>query len=605
MHVKCFLFHAEDGKNIFTSLLHLRGGKLATSLRWLTDSGIRASYDFSLLWSTFAVRPKTRTPWRCRLVWRLATTPWSGTQPWREARPSSFPERFPDSIQGQDGNSTSKYVGPPTPLIPQMKVEWRSISFDCGFPIWGTSAIYGTHMRPSRPHRDFIFNLSMRESKARPVVVCIHHPGGRRHFRLGVSSSVGHCCQYFWVYWGPNQVKGRLRRGKCQRGQAGAANISWSAWAGRCWCCCVQGFQNSTSLLPSCGKSLFWMCTERRTCHPDKHGRSACKCGVGSLVHLRKLKFDQSHSDAAVLCAGVSFSWARPTQQPNERWVSRRIWKSAPAFRFVAWTYLRLGSTCPSKPPERTNQLHINPRDSISGFLQSRFANNEQIKKWTNAVPQQGFGQQRAALPNKLRRYAHMRTCNPWPVLEQMAQMRTSQLTIFICWALSNAQVPSEMIILTLPRRESFWLSLCQGENLLEAKPVDVRLRRNEGREGKSFSDMVRRKQRLVTAKQFSLPRLRSDSVFRRPWKGAQTSCHQQTRPEAKRKMLPRTWRRLFGLMRDSGPALQWWRAAPQPASWLEGARAPHIMNIPFERAHQGSDMVTFKRNWPSFAVLV
>ena len=50
----------------------------------------------------------------------------------------------------------------------------------------------------------------------------------------------------------------------------------------------------------------------------------ACKCGAGSLVHRRK--FDRSHSDAAVLCAGVSFSWARPAQQPNESWVSRRIW---------------------------------------------------------------------------------------------------------------------------------------------------------------------------------------------------------------------------------------------------------------------------------------
>ena len=31
--------------------------------------------------------------------------------------------------------------------------------------------------------------------------------------------------------------------------------------------------------------------------------------------------------------------------------------------------------------------------------------------------------------------------------------------------------------------------------------------------------------------------------------------------------------------------------AQPQPASWFEGARAPHVMNIPFERAHQGSDI--------------
>ena len=70
---------------------------------------------------------------------------------------------------------------------------------------------------------------------------------------------------------------------------------------------------------------------------------------------------------------------------------------------------------------------------------------------------------------------------------DHMAQTHASRLTIFICWAFSRAQVPSEMIILTLPRRKSFWFSLCQRENLFEAKPVDVRLRRNEGREGKSF----------------------------------------------------------------------------------------------------------------------
>ena len=84
--------------------------------------------------------------------------------------------------------------------------------------------------RPARPRWDFIFNLSMREySKASSVVVCLHHAGERRHFRLVVSSSVGHCCQHFWVGWGPNRIKGGLRRGKCQRD----ANISWSASAGR------------------------------------------------------------------------------------------------------------------------------------------------------------------------------------------------------------------------------------------------------------------------------------------------------------------------------------------------------------------------------------
>ena len=134
---------------------------------------------------------------------------------------------------------------------------------------------------------------------------------------------------------------------------------------------------------------------------------------------------------------------------------------------------------------------------------------------------------------NKLRRYARMHTCNPWP--EHMAQTHASRLTIFICWAFSSgAKSRQEMIILFLPRRESFWFSLCQRENLLEAKLVDVRLRRNEGSEGKSFSDLVRRKQRLVTAKQFSLPRLRSDSVVSSSLEGAQTSCHQQTTQEAK-----------------------------------------------------------------------
>ena len=153
-------------------------------------------------------------------------------------------------------------------------------------------------------------------------------------------------------------------------------------------------------------------------------------------------------------------------------------------------------------------------------------------------------GQQRAALPNKSYEGTHACThvilglcSNTW----HKGMPRDSPF--FICWAFSSAQVPSEMIILTLPRRESFWFSLCQPENPLEEKPVDVRLRNNEGRKGKSFSDLVRRKHRLVTAKQFSLPRLRSDSVVRRPWKGAQTSCHQQTTQEAKRKMLPRTWR--------------------------------------------------------------
>ena len=113
---------------------------------------------------------------------------------------------------------------PPPPNTINTANEGR-FRLNCGFPIWGKRAIYGTHARPSarlrrpaRPRWDFIFKMSMRESKASSVVVCLHHAGERRHFRLVVSSSVGHCCQHFWVGWGPNRIKGGLRRGKCQPG---------------------------------------------------------------------------------------------------------------------------------------------------------------------------------------------------------------------------------------------------------------------------------------------------------------------------------------------------------------------------------------------------
>ena len=164
---------------------------------------------------------------------------------------------------------------PPTPLIPHYEGRFRlNVDSPYGERAQSTVLTRAPPRRPVRPRWDFIFNLSMRESKASPGVVCLHHAGGRRHFRLGVSSSVGHCCQHFWVGWGPNRIKGRLRRGKCQRDEQalqiflGRLQLDNADVHG-----CVQGSQNSTSLLPSCGKSLFWMCTKRRTCHLDKHGR--------------------------------------------------------------------------------------------------------------------------------------------------------------------------------------------------------------------------------------------------------------------------------------------------------------------------------------------
>ena len=66
-----FFLHAEDGKNIFVSLLHCDGGKLETPpppLRQLNDSGLRVSGGLSLLWCVIAVRSQTRSPRRCRFV---------------------------------------------------------------------------------------------------------------------------------------------------------------------------------------------------------------------------------------------------------------------------------------------------------------------------------------------------------------------------------------------------------------------------------------------------------------------------------------------------------------------------------------------------------
>ena len=118
-----------------------------------------------------------------------------------------------------------------------------------------------------------------------------------------------------------------------------------------------KGTKLRACCLPSCGKSLFWMCMERRTCHLINISGGVCKCGVGSVVHC--CKSDRSHSDAAVLCAGVSFSWARPTQQPNESWVSRKTSLSILSFccRELIWDLeVRASRACPSKPPNKNQK---------------------------------------------------------------------------------------------------------------------------------------------------------------------------------------------------------------------------------------------------------
>ena len=163
---------------------------------------------------------------------------------------------------------------------------------------------------PPRPRQDFIFNLSMRESKASPVVVCLHHAGGRRHFRLGVSSSVGHCCQHFWVGWEPNRIKNGLRRGKCQRDKQALQIFLGRLQLDDAAVFVYKGSKTPRHCCRAVGRACFGCAWSVVLVTSINMAGGACKCGVGSLVHRRK--FDRSHSDAAVLCAGVSFSLARP-----------------------------------------------------------------------------------------------------------------------------------------------------------------------------------------------------------------------------------------------------------------------------------------------------
>ena len=206
-------------------------------------------------------------------------------------------------------------------------------------------------------------------------------------------------------------------------------------------------------------------------------------------------------------------------------------------------------------------------------------------------MPQQWFAsQQRAALPmpNKLRRYARMPHDSPF----------------FICWAFSSAQVPSRddnslsakariFLILALPTRESSW-SKASGR----PPSQEWRTRRKEpfrlGAQKVTSSDCKTVFSSQTTQRQCCSSSLERRSDFMSP------ANHTRSKENAATNSTNVVWvdARLVAsaaMMTRSAPASQ----------LFEGARAPHVVNIPFERAHQWSDTVTFKRNWPSFAVLV
>ena len=212
----------------------------------------------------------------------------------------------PYLITGKNTNTNLSSIcnTPPTPLTPlkpQMKVDfvWMwiphmgnacNLRYSCA-PLRGArrgraGISFSTWACASRRQAPSSFAFTMPEEEGAFDSVSAH--------LLATAANI-----FGWAWAQPN--KGGTSPWQMPAGQAGAANISWSASAGRRWCCCVQGFQNSTSLLPSCGKSLFWMCMALVTSR--NMAGCACKCGVGSLVHHRK--FDRGHSDAAVLCAAA------------------------------------------------------------------------------------------------------------------------------------------------------------------------------------------------------------------------------------------------------------------------------------------------------------
>ena len=188
-------------------------------------------------------------------------------------------------------------------------------------------------MAPGVVSRQMIFQLGHAQAVTNPVVVCLHHVGGWRHLRVGVSLSVGHCAHASNILGRAGDVteeevasamKDRLRRGKCHSdmqalklflGRLQLDNAGVVAYKGTELQ--VPAAELRKELVLDVHRASHWSCQQTRQ---EVH------VSVQGLVQLCIVVIVcRSHSDGAVLCAGVSFSWARPARQPNESWVSRRI----------------------------------------------------------------------------------------------------------------------------------------------------------------------------------------------------------------------------------------------------------------------------------------
>ena len=209
---------------------------------------------------------------------------------------------------------------------------------------------------------------------------------------------------------------------------------------------------------------------------------------------------------------------------------------------------VRASRACPSKPPDKNQSITCKSKRFDLRLSQSRFTNNDQ-KNLTNAVPQQGFGQQHTALSKKLRRYARMHTCNPWPVLEHMAQTHALPATHhFYLLGIQKRASPVRddnshsakariFLILALPERESSWWSKASRRSPSQ----EWRTWRKElfrfGVEKATSSDCKTVFPSQTTQQQCRSSSLEGRSDFMSP------ANHTRSK-DWKSKMLPRTWRR-------------------------------------------------------------
>ena len=223
-------------------------------------------------------------------------------------------------------------------------------------------------------------------------------------------------------------------------------------------------------------------------------------------------------------------------------------------------------------------------------------------------MPQQGFGQQCAAVPNKLRRYARM------PHMQSLACPRphgtNACLTTHHFYLLGIQQRASPVrddnshsakarifLILALPTRESPWSKASR-----RTPSQERRTRRKElfrlGAEKATSCDCKTVFSSQNTQRQCCSSSLEGRSDFMSP----------ANHTRSKEKMLPRTWRRFqccLGWCATRGQRRNDDAQRPSHPADLKEHVHHTSWTFLFERAHQGSFMVTFKRNWPSFAVLV